>query len=185
MSLIVHLGFRDSYGSWNIICIFLLKFFNSMSSRSSMLSIFCDSGFKKLISPFVFGSSKHNERAVVVLPQPDSPPSPIVLPAGTRVIGIVWTLRSSTDDTAYSGLFTYSPDYGGPDTVNATLRLLAQSVDDSGGASVLNDPQFFKADAAFASQYLVQEGDQLLPAFRRTSSSDQTVIGTFTIIVKY
>ena len=111
--------------------------------------------------------------------------SGIVLPAGTRVIGIVGTLRSSTDDTAYAGLFTYSPDYGGPDTVNATLRLVAQSVDDSGGASVLNDPQFFKADAAFASQYVVQEGDQLLPAFRRTSSSDQTVIGTFTIIVKY
>ena len=111
--------------------------------------------------------------------------SGIVLPAGTRVVGIVGTLRSSTDDTAYAGLFTYQPDYGGPDTVDATLRLVAQSVDDSGGASVLNDPQFFKADAAFASQYVVQEGDQLLPAFRRTSTSNQTVVGTFTIIVKY
>ena len=112
--------------------------------------------------------------------------SGIVLPAGTRVIGIVGALRSSVDDTAYAGLFTYSPDYGGPDTVNATLRLLAQSVDDSGGSSVLNDPQLFKADAAFASQYVVQEGDQLLPAFRRgPGGSTQTVIGTFTIIVKY
>ena len=112
--------------------------------------------------------------------------SGIVLPAGTRIVGITGAIRSSVDDTGYVGLFTYSPDYGGPDTVNATLRLLAQSVDDSGGSSVLNDPQFFKADAAFASQYVVQEGDQLLPAFRRGPGGlTQTVIGTFTIIVKY
>ena len=113
--------------------------------------------------------------------------SGIILPAGTRIVGITGALRSSVDDTGYAGLFTYSPDYGGPDTVNATLRILAQSVDDSGGgSSVLNDPQFFKGDAAFASQYVVQEGDQILPAWRRgPGGSTQTVVGTFTIIVKY
>jgi hypothetical protein len=111
--------------------------------------------------------------------------SGIVLPAGTRIVGITGALRSSTNDTAYAGLFTYSPNYGTPDTVQATLRILAQSVDNSGGASVTNDGQFFKGDAAFASQYVVQEGDQILPAFRRNSSSSQSVIGSFTIIVKY
>jgi len=112
--------------------------------------------------------------------------SGIILPAGTRIVGITGAIRSSVDDTGYAGLFTYSPDYGGPDTVNATLRILAQSVDDSGGASVLNDPQFFKGDAAFASQYVVQEGDQILPAWRRgPGGSTQTIVGTFTIIVKY
>ena len=109
----------------------------------------------------------------------------IVLPAGTRIVGIEGAIRSSTDDTGYAGLFTCSPDYGGPDTVNATLRILAQTVDASGGASVLNDPQYFKSYAAFASQYVVQEGDQIIPAFRRNSSSSQTIVGTFTIIVKY
>jgi len=111
--------------------------------------------------------------------------SGIVLPAGTRIVGITGALRSSTDDTAYAGLFTYSPNYGSSDTVQATLRILAQSVDNSGGSAVTSDAQFFKGDAAFASQYVVQEGDQILPAFRRNSSSSQTVIGSFTIIVKY
>ena len=110
----------------------------------------------------------------------------IILPAGTRIVGIEGAIRSSTDDTGYIGLFTYQPDYGGPDTVNATLRLLAQSIDLSGGVSVLNDPQYFKSYATDGEQYVVQEGDQLIPAFRRgPAGGTQTIVGTFTIIVQY
>jgi len=112
--------------------------------------------------------------------------SGISLPAGTRIIGIEGVIRSSINDIAYAGLFTYTPDYGGPDSVNATLRMLATS-SKNGQSNVANDPQRFKIYPDEIHQYVISDGEQLLPAFRKggTISANQTVIGNYTIIVKY
>jgi len=114
--------------------------------------------------------------------------SGISLPAGTRIIGIEGVVRSSINDIIYAGLFTYTPDYGGPNSVNATLRVLATS-SKNGQSNVTNDPQGFKIYPDEIHQYVISDGEQLLPAFRRggiiSPAANQTVIGNYTIIVKY
>ena len=109
----------------------------------------------------------------------------ISLPAGTRIVGIEGVIRSSINDIAYAGLFTYTPDYGGTDTVEATLRMVAPS-SKNGQSNVANNPQRFKIYPPEIHQYVISDGEQIIPAFRRgDTSSAQTVLGNFTIVVKY
>jgi len=107
----------------------------------------------------------------------------IRVPAGTRLVGLEGVIRSSVNDRAYAGLFTYLPDYEGPDASSATLRILARTPSSSNNVS--NDPQSIKEYAAFADQHVFADGECIVPAFRRDSSSTQTLVGSLTIILKY
>ena len=83
----------------------------------------------------------------------------------------------------YAGLFTFLPDYEGPDASEATLRILAQTPSSS-VPSLANDPQSFKLWADEADIHTFADGECLVPALRRDSSSSQTLVGSFTIILK-
>ena len=107
----------------------------------------------------------------------------IRIPAGARLVGLEGVLRSNTNDQAYAGLFTFLPDYEGPDAAEATLRILAQTPSSSN--NVTNDPQSFRIMAAEGDQHEFADGECIIPAIRRDSSSTQTVITNFTIILKY
>ena len=63
-------GFSDEYGSWKIICISRRSAF-SRSPRTCEMSSPWNS-----IVPLVGSSSRMITRAVVLLPQPDSPTRP-------------------------------------------------------------------------------------------------------------
>ena len=78
--------------------------------------------------------------------------------------------------------FTFLPDYEGPLTEEATLRILAQTPSSSN--NVTNDPQSFKLWADETDMHTFADGECILPAIRRDSSSTQTLIGSFTIILK-
>ena len=106
----------------------------------------------------------------------------IRVPAGTKLVGLEGALRSNTNDQAYAGLFTFLPDYEGPDTKDATLRILAQTP--SSTNNVTNDPQSFKSWAAEADMHTFADGECIVPAIRRDSSSTQSLIGSLTIILK-
>ena len=70
----VRRGFSDEYGSWKIICI---------SRRSGLSSFVLRSAISRpsnLTEPEVGCSSRSSSRAVVDLPQPDSPTRPNVSP---------------------------------------------------------------------------------------------------------
>ena len=107
----------------------------------------------------------------------------IRVPAGARLIGLEGVVRSSTNDQAYAGLFTFLPDYEGPNAADATLRILAQTP--SATPNVTNDPQSIKLYAGEAHQHIFADGECIVPALRRDSSSTQTLIASFTIILKY
>ena len=107
----------------------------------------------------------------------------IRVPAGTRLIGLEGAVRSSTNDDVYAGLFTFLPDYEGPSAAEATLRILAQTPSSSN--VVTNDPQSFRLYAAEGDQHVFAEGECIIPAMRRGSSSSQSIIGSLTIILKY
>jgi hypothetical protein len=107
----------------------------------------------------------------------------IRVPAGARLVGVEGVIRSNTNDRAYAGLFTFLPDYEGPNSADATLRILAQTPSSSN--NVTNDPQSFKLYAGEANQHIFADGECIVPALRRDSSSNQTLIGSFTIILKY
>ena len=68
------LGDSEEYGSWKIICIFVLSALDSFAVRFPMS---CPSN---MILPSVLGISPRIVLPVVDLPQPDSPTSPIVVP---------------------------------------------------------------------------------------------------------
>ena len=70
-------GFSDEYGSWKIICISRRSAF---SSSPLMCAISLPS---KRIDPSVGSISRSSSRAVVDLPQPDSPTIPSVSPRRT------------------------------------------------------------------------------------------------------
>ena len=107
----------------------------------------------------------------------------IRVPAGARLIGLEGAIRSSVNDRAYAGLFTFLPDYEGPNTSDATLRILVRTP--SSTNNLTNDPQSIKEYAAFADQHVFADGECIVPAFRRDSSSTQTLVGSLTIILKY
>ena len=107
----------------------------------------------------------------------------IRVPAGARLVGVEGVVRSNVNDRAYAGLFTYLPDYEGPNASDATLRILAQTPTSSN--NVTNDPQSFKLIAGYADQHVFADGECIIPGLRRDSSSSQTLIGSFTIILKY
>ena len=107
----------------------------------------------------------------------------IRVPAGARLVGVEGAVRSNVNDRVYAGLFTYLPDYEGPDASDATLKILAHTPSSSN--NVTNDPQSFKTTAAFADQHVFAEGECIIPAFRRDSTSSQSIIGSMTIILKY
>jgi hypothetical protein len=107
----------------------------------------------------------------------------IRVPAGARLIGLEGSIRSSVNDRAYAGLFTFLPDYEGPNTSDATLRILVRTP--SSTNNLTNDPQSIKEYAAFADQHVFADGECIVPAFRRDSSSTQTLVGSLTIILKY
>ena len=106
----------------------------------------------------------------------------IRVPAGTKLVGLEGALRSNINDQAYAGLFTFLPDYEGPDAAEATLRILAQTP--ATGSNVTNDPQSFKSWAAEADMHTFAEGECIVPALRRDSASSQILIGSMTIILK-
>ena len=106
----------------------------------------------------------------------------IRVPAGSKLVGLEGAVRSNTNDQAYAGLFTFLPDYEGPNAEEATLRILAQTPSSSN--NVTNDPQSFKSWAAEADMYTFADGECILPALRRDSTSSQILIGSFTIILK-
>ena len=106
----------------------------------------------------------------------------IRVPAGAKLVGVEGAIRSNIDDRAYAGLFTVLPDYEGPDSVTATLRVLARTPSSSN--NVTNDPQSFKSIAAPADIHTFADGEMIIPALRRDSTSTQTLIGSFTIILK-
>lgn len=107
----------------------------------------------------------------------------IRVPAGARLVGLEGAVRSNVNDQVYAGLFTYLPDYEGPDASDATLKILAHTPSSSN--NLTNDPQSFKTTAAFADQHVFAEGECIVPAFRRDSTSSQSIIGSMTIILKY
>ncbi len=80
----VCLGFSDEYGSWKIICI------SRRSGRMAPARRCVMSRPSKMICPAVGSMSRVSMRAVVVLPQPDSPTMPRVSPR------ITWNETSST-----------------------------------------------------------------------------------------
>lgn len=106
----------------------------------------------------------------------------IRIPAGTRLVGVEGTVRSNTNDDAYYGIFTYLPDYEGPDDSTATLRILAQTPSSSN--NVTNDPQNIKQYASPADQHVFADGEMIMPAMRRGSTSSQTLVGSWTIILQ-
>jgi hypothetical protein len=67
-------GFRDAYGSWKIIIS--SRRIGRISARES----FVMSRPSKMIRPSVGSSSRMMQRAIVDLPQPDSPTTPSVSP---------------------------------------------------------------------------------------------------------
>ena len=75
MSRTVIRGFSDAYGSWKTICI------SRRTLRISRRSKCVMSRPLKMIFPDVGSTSLMIVRDSVVLPQPDSPTSPIVSPA--------------------------------------------------------------------------------------------------------
>jgi hypothetical protein len=107
----------------------------------------------------------------------------IRVPAGARLVGVEGVIRSNTNDRAYAGLFTFLPDYEGPDDSTATLRILAQTPSSSN--NVTNDPQSFKLYAGEANQHIFADGECIVPAVRRGSTSNQSLVASFTIILKY
>ena len=70
----VRRGFSDEYGSWKIICISRRS---GLTSPALRVAISLPSN---VIEPDVGSSSRSSSRAVVDLPQPDSPTSPNVSP---------------------------------------------------------------------------------------------------------
>ena len=74
---IVLRGFSDEYGSWKIICISRRS---ALSSAPLMLAI---SRPSNVIEPLVGSIRRISSRAVVDLPQPDSPTMPSVSPSRT------------------------------------------------------------------------------------------------------
>ena len=70
-------GFSDEYGSWKIICISRRR---ALSSSPLIVAI---SRPANVIEPLVGSVSRSSSRAVVDLPQPDSPTSPSVSPRRT------------------------------------------------------------------------------------------------------
>ncbi len=74
MSPIVILGFKDSYGSWNITCILRRSGFNSFSA-----SVVMSSPLKSMV-PLVGSISLSSSLPVVVFPLPLSPAKPKTSP---------------------------------------------------------------------------------------------------------
>src|SRR5690349_21003999 len=70
-------GFSDEYGSWKIICISRRRSFRARVLRWAISSPL------NLIEPEVGAMSRNSSRAVVDLPQPDSPTRPSVSPRRT------------------------------------------------------------------------------------------------------
>ena len=106
----------------------------------------------------------------------------IRVPAGAKLVALEGIIRSNTNDQAYGGLFTFLPDYEGPDSKDATLRLLAQTPSSSN--NVTNDPQTMKSWASETHMHTFADGECIIPALRRDSSSSQSLLGSFTIILK-
>ena len=107
----------------------------------------------------------------------------IRVPAGARLVGLEGVIRSNVNDRAYAGLFTFLPDYEGPNAADATLRIMARTPSSSN--NVTNDPQSIKEYAAFADQHVFADGECIVPAVRRDSTSSQSLVASFTIILKY
>ena len=70
-------GFSDEYGSWKIICISRRRSFSRAPLAVAISSP------SNLIEPLVGSISRRISRAVVDLPQPDSPTIPSVSPRRT------------------------------------------------------------------------------------------------------
>ena len=107
----------------------------------------------------------------------------IRVPAGARLVGLEGVVRSNVNDRAYAGLFTFLPDYEGPNSADATLRIMARTPSSSN--NLTNDPQTIKEYAAFADQHVFADGECIVPAVRRDSTSSQSLVASFTIILKY
>src|SRR3981081_2851720 len=74
-------GFRDEYGSWKIICMLGRRLLSALPF-SLVISTQPEVRSLNQTSPVVGSKARKISRLVVVLPQPDSPTNPSVLPLG-------------------------------------------------------------------------------------------------------